>query len=415
MILSLLLLACSVSLDNATRNYSYLYNRQSIIAPEFKIYHSSRDTSELIFKIKSEDLIYSRPSQDASYQSKFTIHYAVYESLDSKFIVDSITKQIIDINPTKENKLISGRIKFPFVEGQSAAIKITTVDQHRNQEHKTLAIVDKKSTTGPQNFLPIEKGKNMTRPYVTSSDSIELRSQRNKDNKYLLSWFDHKFQIARPPFANNRPSSFHLEPSDSYSFSFDSKGRAKLLLPQNGFAFILKDTTIEHGFTLFRFDKNYPKVSNATGLAEPLRYICSNDEYRSLMESENQKLAVEQFWLEKCKSKDRAREIIQEYYTRVNEANNYFTSYMEGWKTDRGMISIIYGKPINIEKRSNYEIWKYGQGANYQAPSLSFTFYKQENPFSQNDFKLKRDYVFKPGWYRALDIWRAGRIYKAGV
>ena len=78
-------------------------------------------------------------------------------------------------------------------------------------------------------------------------------------------------------------------------------------------------------------------------------------------------------------------------------------------------ISIIYGKPISIEKRSSYEIWKYGQGGNYQSPSLSFTFYKQENPFTENDFQLKRDYLYKPGWYRALDIWRAGRIYKAGA
>ena len=413
-IASILFVSCSVSY-NAEGDYSYLYNRQSIIAPEFKIYHSNQDTTEIIFKINSADLIYSRPSPDASYQSKFTIHYALYESLDSKFVVDSITKQIIDINPTKKDKLIYGSIKFPFEGEKSAAIKITTVDQHRNQEHKTLMIVDKTSYAGAQNFLTIEKGRSMTRPYVTSNEMIEVRSERNKGQKFVINWFENSFGISRPPFAINLSSTYEIEPNEQHEFTFDSDGKALISLPMKGFALIKQDTTDKDGLSLFRFDVNYPKVSNAKGLAEPLRYICSNSEYNGLMESENQKLAVEQFWLEKCKSKERAREIIREYYTRVNDANNYFTSHVEGWKTDRGMISIIYGKPVSIEKRSNYEIWKYGQGGSYQSPSLSFTFYKQENPFTENDFQLKRDYLYKPGWYRALDIWRAGRIYKAGA
>ncbi|MEO8665418.1 MAG: GWxTD domain-containing protein [Ignavibacteria bacterium] len=54
------------------------------------------------------------------------------------------------------------------------------------------------------------------------------------------------------------------------------------------------------------------------------------------------------------------------YLKRINEATRLFQEYFkEGWKTDRGRIFVIYGKPDDIEKypfnsdKKSYEIWKY--------------------------------------------------------
>jgi GWxTD domain-containing protein len=413
--LGLCIIGCSLSSGVATDDYSYLYNRDTIINPEFKIYHTNSDTTEIIFKINSGDLIYSRANQDSPYKSRFKIHYRVYEELNSKIIIDSSSLQIIDINPTKQHKLIFGKIKFPFSSGQKSIVKITTTDQQRNQEHKTLQVVDKESFSSAQNFLVVEEDQKLTRPYITSSDSIQVYSFRNKNQSCILQWFNRDFGVAKPPFSVGGKKDFDYMPDDYYNVQFNARGIAKVQLPEVGFVFLQRDTNDQKGLTLFRFDRNYPEVFNANGLAEPLRYICSNEEYDGLLNSDNQKLAVEQYWIEKCKSKDRAREIIKEFYSRVNDANTYFTSYIEGWKTDRGMVSMIYGKPASIEKRSDYESWSYGHGPEYQAPSLVFTFYKKDNPFSQNDYRLKRDYTYKQGWYRALETWRAGRIYKAGI
>ncbi len=54
-----------------------------------------------------------------------------------------------------------------------------------------------------------------------------------------------------------------------------------------------------------------------------------------------------------------------EYFKRVKYANEHFTSYKPGWKTDRGMIYIKYGPPDDIESfpynidTEPYEIWYY--------------------------------------------------------
>lgn len=58
-------------------------------------------------------------------------------------------------------------------------------------------------------------------------------------------------------------------------------------------------------------------------------------------------------------------ELMEEYYSRVAYANRQFSHYTDGWKTDMGMVHIIFGAPSNIERHpfeinsKPYEIWTY--------------------------------------------------------
>ena len=60
---------------------------------------------------------------------------------------------------------------------------------------------------------------------------------------------------------------------------------------------------------------------------------------------------------------ERARSLIKTYYSRVEKANEMFTSHVEGWKTDRGMISIIFILQAMLENQ-NAEVWYYVQQSN---------------------------------------------------
>ncbi len=57
--------------------------------------------------------------------------------------------------------------------------------------------------------------------------------------------------------------------------------------------------------------------------------------------------------------------IFEEYYRRVAYANAHFSHYVEGWKTDRGMVFILLGPPNNVERHpfdidsKPYEVWEY--------------------------------------------------------
>ena len=72
------------------------------------------------------------------------------------------------------------------------------------------------------------------------------------------------------------------------------------------------------------------------------------------------------FW----KSKDPTpntdeNEVLDEYYRRVDYANEHFKSYYDGWRTDMGMIYITLGPPDQVERHpfefdsKPYEIWDY--------------------------------------------------------
>ncbi len=58
-------------------------------------------------------------------------------------------------------------------------------------------------------------------------------------------------------------------------------------------------------------------------------------------------------------------EVFDEYYRRIEYANEHFSHYVEGWKTDRGMVFILLGAPDNVDRHpfdldsKPYEIWEY--------------------------------------------------------
>ena len=139
------------------------------------------------------------------------------------------------------------------------------------------------------------------------------------------------------------------------------------------------------------------------------RYIMAKKEFDICMSSPDKKLAIDKFWLDIGGSSERAKELIRKYYGRVQEANKLFTSYQEGWKTDRGMIYVVFGAPNKVSKRKNGEVWTYGESGNPNA--VFFQFIKVINPFTDNDYTLERNESFKMPWYQAVDLWRQGRIY----
>ncbi|MEA2077812.1 MAG: GWxTD domain-containing protein [Candidatus Marinimicrobia bacterium] len=58
-------------------------------------------------------------------------------------------------------------------------------------------------------------------------------------------------------------------------------------------------------------------------------------------------------------------ELMNEYYYRIHVANQRFSGHHEGWRSDRGMIYIIYGEPDAVEEHhmeidsKPYMIWYY--------------------------------------------------------
>jgi len=171
-----------------------------------------------------------------------------------------------------------------------------------------------------------------------------------------------------------------------------------------GFYHFRQDTISRDGVTIFLYPEGFPEVTTAGQLRYPLRYITTRKEYDTLTESENVKAAVDAFWLKTARTPDRAQLLFKKYYSNVEDANRWFTSYQEGWKTDRGLIYIIFGKPGYVYRGEGFEEWIYGEPQNRN--SLTFTFVKVINPFTDNDYMLLRSPTLKEPWFVTVQSWR---------
>jgi GWxTD domain-containing protein len=88
-------------------------------------------------------------------------------------------------------------------------------------------------------------------------------------------------------------------------------------------------------------------------LDEDVAYIISEEErsvFKSLKNDEERDNFIEQFWIRRNPN-PRAGDnsFKEEHYRRIAYANEHFASGIPGWKTDRGRIYIMYGKPDELE------------------------------------------------------------------
>ena len=84
-------------------------------------------------------------------------------------------------------------------------------------------------------------------------------------------------------------------------------------------------------------------------LDEDVRWIISDEEraaFKQLSNDEERDQFIEAFWQRRDPTPDtEENEFKEEHYQRMAYANEHFAAGIPGWKTDRGRIYIMYGKP----------------------------------------------------------------------
>jgi GWxTD domain-containing protein len=101
---------------------------------------------------------------------------------------------------------------------------------------------------------------------------------------------------------------------------------------------------------------------------EQLRYIAEKSDFNKIKKAKEEDKLEEfkKFWRQRDPTPGTVvNEAADEHYRRVQYANETFTIFREGWKTDMGMIYIILGTPDEVNRNpypledKPYEIWYY--------------------------------------------------------
>ncbi len=207
--------------------------------------------------------------------------------------------------------------------------------------------------------------------------------------------YKETFPPATPPMAEMKPLAPSVLPDSSFYFSNPVK------FTNDFFYVVSKDSTSSEGVTILKASPYFPEFKRLDELVAGIHYILNEREKKGLKNSKNLKQSFDSFWLETYSTKFRARNAIRNYFNWIEQANEMFTDFKQGWKTDRGMLFIVYGVPDEVYRSKNNEEWFYDSGPTFEFTIIS-TF------FASRTYALRRSVDCEEEWVEHIAAIRKG-------
>ncbi|GAB3513448.1 hypothetical protein GCM10027341_55460 [Spirosoma knui] len=244
------------------------------------------------------------------------------------------------------------------------------------------------------------------RNYVNAGDTVMIRDVNGTSKPLYGFHYKHDFDAASSPMnTSSRPTPKSLNVDTTLTISTNKP----FVLPKEGLYYFMEDTADAAGIGLVVTDKRFPKLTRPEKLIKPVLYMSTSSEINELNQAQDTKKAFDRYWLSLMSGNEEvARKTLKAYFDRVEEANRLFTSYKEGWKTDKGMIYIVLGPPDRVQRNREREVWVYNRRANVS--EINFTFTKKPNQFVEDHYELVRYIEYQPIWYPIVEAWRTGAI-----
>jgi GWxTD domain-containing protein len=299
------------------------------------------------------------------------------------------------IKKTNGSRSLAGEITIPA----STTPQVLTLKVLNNAVKRAWMFYRILEPNYPVNGYVIANGKAVGLNYVKVNTPLMLASEGGTK---VISYYNDDFPAAVPAFSEGMAKVSRGMKVDS---TFNVPVNQEISFSEPGLYLVQRDTMATEGFA-FRVQDDYPRLAKVESLADPLIYICTKQEFEKVKAAKGDKKAFDRVILGITGNTERARNFMRNYFKRVEWANLYFTSYKEGWKTDRGMIYILFGLPEEVYKFSDREVW------NYKSSSLkaSFNFVKSSTIFDPDNYVLIREKKFQETWYEKVDLWRNARF-----
>lgn len=393
----------------SNRNIADIYRPNSTpLHPDYKIYHKNDSSSLLIARFFPLELLFNQANEQQSFNARMKLHYRIFNSYSDMTLSDSASITYLLDKKNIDNEFIT-HLPVKMVKGKKYLIYIVATDILRKRSSSTFLEVDKTNEDNDQNFSLISTDVQLPffRNFFRKEEKIGIRYNKKAVDSLLFYYYSTNANLPPPPFSTIPIVGFNPEADSIWKLPLN---RDLTLKPEKeGLYFCKVDTVAKTGITILNFGEDYPRIKKPRNLLEPLQYLCSSKEYKKITTQKNAKLALDGFWLKAGRTKERAKELIRIYYSRVKFANLYFSSFTQGWRTDRGMIYVIYGPPTQVFKKDNSETWVYGTSQNLKR--INFSFHKIENPYTTEYYQLKRIPSYRTSWFEAIDSWRGGRAF----
>lgn len=364
-------------------NYSFLYNPNEPFKFSIEIIKSNQGWTAFY------DLTLRDTTQDID---QFAIQWEVRKDLSEK---EGAAIDAANVTTNAARDAIRGSVLINLSQQeQYLAAKVV------NQAVKRAWVFSKSLAPNyPVNGYVMSDNSAIMNRFIPVNTQVMLAGEGDRK---VISYYNDNFPAAVPGFSTGMGRVAKAMAVDS-SFSYSMNDH--ISFTQTGLYLVQSDTTSTEGFA-FRVEDDYPRLAKIESLADPLIYVCTKQEFERIKQAKGDKKAFDRVILSITQNTERARNFMRSYFRRVELANEYFTSYKEGWKTDRGMIYIIFGLPDQVYKFTDREVWTYKNNM-YK---ITFDFVKSSTLFDPENFVLVREKKYQETWYEVIDLWRNARF-----
>ena len=403
------------------KDLSYMYNPIKVpLNPRFNIYNESDDRSQLSVKFFDADLFFSEANPQGIPLASILLTIKLFDISQGKTLADT-TSSSLSIAKEKGKQEYLYYFPLEVEQGHNYMAEIKILDRLRFKVAQSFVPFNTISYNNKYNFkMQGHFGKNeLFNPVLRSEEYINLLYTRGKPDSLYIKYFHPFRELPDPPSMLLPEKVLDYEPEQVSALAYSDT--LPMMFPREGIYLFTTGRDTTEGYTVLNMGRTFPNMIKPEKMIEPLGYLASQDEVEGLRSAVKPKLALDNFWISCGGNIDRARELIRIYYTRVLYSNYYFTSYKEGWRSERGMIYIIYGPPDKVYKSSDEENWGYKKprvrsrwGGRFTVKDdyLFFNFKKRDNNFSDNDFYLSRSETLVTLWDQAVSSWRKGIVFR---
>lgn len=387
---------------------TYYKTEEKMIRPKYTLYNVTDSMTRLYFSVYSTDLLYAKNNNDNNYTARIIVSYTVHPVEYPKLMVDSGHVVMSDAAIPGEKKLLASSMDMDIYTPGRYFLELSFRDLNKMTVSYAIMYLDHRNANSQNNFLLTAPNSEtpLFRNYVDSAEHFNLRYYNPSVKKFFVRYYKTKNSPAPPPYSIERSAP---QPNPDSSWWMDLSGNPEISLSKTGYYRFTTDSFSPAGIAVSRFHPGFPEITDVRQLLYPLRYLTMKSEYMEMDTAQNIKRAVDKFWLSCTGSQERAREVIRNYYNRVAAANNLFSTEKEGWKTDRGMIYLIFGPPNNVYRNVSTETWSYSPDVG--GGGVNFVFSHSNSGFTDQEFVLNRNSDFKVNWIQAVDSWRQGHVY----
>jgi GWxTD domain-containing protein len=406
----------STTTQSSVGHLASVYNPSRLaLHPDYSIFHENDNFSVLYLRAYPSELRFDEANEEAEYRALLKLKYQLMllggPGLDSA-VVDSASVTYKLLKKDEKSPAFFATLSIPVRQGGKYLLKLETKDLNRGSIGLEYLYVDKTNPYSAQNFKVVSMYSGFPKfmRFFLPGEKFNVRYRDPSVDSIYVKYYRMNSELPRPPITASADYTRSVTPDTSFRFPLIDTADYNLRL--EGMYYVQVDDEQEDGLTLFNFGGSFPDVKSPEELMEPLFYLATQAEYRDLRKKPNRKLAVDDFWLKIGNNVEKSRELIRIYYNRVIYSNLYFTSNKEGWKTDQGMIFILFGPPSRIQMTGNGERWFYY--ARRKSKAVEFQFVRQPDAFFHQHLVWTKSIESQSYWNEAVRAWRNGKVYSMG-